>query len=447
MSKPEVLVVGLGVTGWSIARFLAGQRRSFAVFDTRKELDTCDAFRKAFPGVPLYLETLPDVVRDSVLECIVSPGLDLQHPILQAMQQRGVTLQGDIELFARHNQKPVVAITGTNGKSTVTTLVGELLTQAGIRAVVAGNIGLAALDALADDARNDIYVLELSSFQLELTHTLAPKAATILNISPDHLDRHGSLDAYTKAKQRVYHRAQFVLYSRDDKATTPVEYNNLCQNFGLDAPADHAWGIRELEGQAYLCFGQQPFLACSDLGISGKHNWANALAASAIAHNLGVSLEDISKTLAGFKGLAHRTVLVRTLHQISWINDSKGTNVGATVSALQGLGQANPKGKLVLIAGGVGKGADFSDLRPALESYARALVLIGRDREDIAKVCPDSVELSRAESLDQAIEQAQQFAKPNDIVLFSPACASFDMFRDYKHRGECFEQAVRALQG
>lgn len=447
MSEPEILVVGLGITGWSIARFLARQGRRFAAFDTRTQLDAPDAFHKAFPDAALYLGNLPDSVRDSVTQCIVSPGLDLHHPVLQALQQRGIVLQGDIELFAQHNTKPVIAITGTNGKSTVTTLVGELLNQAGIRAAVAGNIGLAALDALADDAQYDAYVLELSSFQLELTHSLTPKAATILNISPDHLDRHGTLAAYQAAKQRVYHHAEFAVYSRDDKVTMPAMPVGICQSFGLDAPLGQDFGIREFEGQAYLCFGEEPFLACNDLGISGKHNWANALAATAIARYFGVSFESIRKTLAGFKGLEHRTVLVRTLHDISWINDSKGTNVGATVSALQGLGQANPKGKLVLIAGGVGKGADFSDLRPALERYARALVLIGRDREDIAKACPDSVKMSRAESLEEAIAQAQQFAKAHDMVLFSPACASFDMFRDYKHRGECFEQAVRALQG
>lgn len=447
MNKPEVLVVGLGVTGWSIARFLAGQGRCFAVFDTRSELENQDDFRQTFPGTPLYLGSLPDAIRDTVSECIVSPGLDLHHPVLQSLKARGVVLQGDIELFARHNHKPVIAITGTNGKSTVTTLVGELLTQAGIRAAVAGNIGLAALDALADDAQYDVYVLELSSFQLELTYSLAPKAATILNISPDHLDRHGSLENYTAAKQRVYHSAEFAVWSRDDMATLPDDGSVLTQTFGLSVPNEQAWGVCQLEGQAYLCYGKTPFLACHDLGISGQHNWANALAASAIAHYFGVSLEQISKTLAGFKGLAHRTVLVRVLQQVSWINDSKGTNVGATVSALQGLGQANPKGKLVLIAGGVGKGADFADLHPALATYARALVLIGRDREAIAKICPDSVAISRAETLPEAIVQAKQFAKPHDIVLFSPACASFDMFRDYKHRGECFEQAVRALQG
>jgi UDP-N-acetylmuramoylalanine--D-glutamate ligase len=441
------LVVGLGKTGHSIARYLNRRNQPFVMFDTRSQPAGVSEFQQEFPGVDLFLGEFPEALYSQVTTVISSPGVALDAPFIQKAIHLGIPVIGDIECLAREIQAPVVAITGTNGKSTVTTLVGEMAKAAGLTVAVAGNIGLPVLDILDVGVSYDLWVLELSSFQLDLTYNLKPKAATVLNITPDHLDRHHTMDAYIKAKQRVYHHAETLLYNRDDKLTAPEMEESSLHNrisFGLDAPHATGWGFIGKEGTLYLAHGEHTFFSVDELKIKGKHNWSNALAACALADAIGVSSDIMMEVLQRFPGLPHRSQWVRTLDGVDWINDSKGTNVGATMSAISGIG-GSMQGKIVLIAGGQGKGADFSDLSLPIKDYVRSVVLIGEDAEKIETAINDVAQVTHAPSLAAAVNIARSQAKPGDVVLLSPACASFDMFRDFNHRGDEFITAVTAL--
>ncbi|MDP3562709.1 MAG: UDP-N-acetylmuramoyl-L-alanine--D-glutamate ligase [Legionellaceae bacterium] len=447
MNSALHLVVGLGKTGHSIARYLTRHAKPFVVFDTRTAPVGLNEFQDEFPGIDIFLGDLPQTIFSQLKAVITSPGVALDHPVMQKAIALHIPVYGDIECLAREIDAPVVAITGTNGKSTVTTLVGEMAKADGLSVMVAGNIGQPVLDALANNIHYNLWVLELSSFQLDLTTSLAPIAATILNITPDHLDRHHTFEAYVAAKQRVYHNAQYILYNRDDQWTQPnprLNINAVICNYGLDEPADGEWGLKIVDGTTYLAYGQDCILPVDAMRIKGRHNWANALAACALAHAAGISIASMKKVLEDFSGLPHRTQWVRSLDGVDWINDSKGTNIGATISAISGLG-GSMQGKIVLIAGGQGKGADFQELQPAMAEYVRSLVLIGEDADKLEQALSDVVGVSRAESLEQAIGIARELAKPGDIVLLSPACASLDMFRDYNHRGEVFTAMVDSL--
>jgi UDP-N-acetylmuramoylalanine--D-glutamate ligase len=360
-------------------------------------------------------------------------------------QAKGISIVGDIECFAREIKAPVIAITGTNGKSTVTTLVGEMARAAGFVVAVAGNIGLPVLDLLDDGINYDLWVLELSSFQLDLIASLLPLAATILNVTPDHLDRHHHLKAYIEAKQRVYREAKTVIYNRDDQKTLPSRHGNwLMSSYGLDAPAPEHWGLIESDGVSYLAYGQEKLLSVDKLRIKGRHNWQNALAACALSHAAGIEHDKMITVLQHFSGLPHRSQWVRTVNGVDWINDSKGTNIGATISAISGIG-GSLRGKIVLIAGGQGKGADFKELRAPMADYVRSVVLIGEDADKIERALSDVVDVIRASSLDVAVSLANAQAQSGDVVLLSPACASWDMFKDYRHRGDVFSAAVGDL--
>ncbi len=361
--------------------------------------------------------------------------------------QKGVAVYGDIECLAREISAPVVAITGTNGKSTVTTLVGEMAKKAGFKVAVAGNIGSCVLDMLEDGNQYDLWVLELSSFQLDLTHSLKPSVATILNVTEDHLDRHHTLEAYIKAKQRVYKQAKMALFNREDEATVPVvEKNEELQtiSFGKNPTEAPNWGLIKDMDTLYLAKGSIPILAVDSLLIKGVHNWINALAACALAESVGVPTKAIQEVLQTFSGLPHRCQWLRTLDAVDWINDSKGTNVGATLSAINGIG-GSMTGKIVLIAGGQGKGADFRELKQVLIDFVRSIVLIGEDADIIAAALASTVPITHAPSLEKAVVEARAQAKPGDVVLLSPACASLDMFRDFNHRGEVFMSCVNGL--
>lgn len=443
MDSTFYLVVGLGKTGLSIARYLNRRHKPFVVFDTRKEPVGIKEFKQEFPDIEVFLETFPDALYPRLNAIINSPGVSLDEPFIKKARAHHIPIFGDIECLAREINKPVIAITGTNGKSTVTTLVGEMAKAANLRVAVAGNIGAPVLDLLDDENDYDLWVLELSSFQLELLHSLAPIAATILNITPDHLDRHHHIEAYISAKQRIYHCAKTCLYNRDDPQTSPQQDGQII-SFGLDTPRSGQWGLIQDEQGTYLAFGDMKLLSVNELRLKGTHNWANALAACALAHAAGISFNAIVSVLKQFAGLAHRTQWVRTIDGVDWINDSKGTNVGATISALCGIGGAT-QGKIVLIAGGQGKGADFATLRAPVLDYARLVVLIGEDANKIEHALLDSVPLCRANDLEEAIMLAKAQSKPGDVVLLSPACASFDMFRDFNHRGEMFTTLVHAI--
>lgn len=446
MNQPFYLVAGLGKTGHSIAGYLSRRNKPFVVFDTRQSVEGLAAFNTEFPGVDVFLGDLPITIYQQLAGIITSPGVALDEPFLQEAFRRKIPVFGDIECLAREINAPVIAITGTNGKSTVTTLVGEMAKAAGLSVAVAGNIGLPVLDLLDNDQHYDLWVLELSSFQLDLTYSLSPIAATILNVSPDHLDRHHSLEAYITAKQRVYHQAQTILSNRDDAQTIPQVAANrtMATSFGLDQPAAGHWGMIEKNGTHYLSYGNECLLSTEELRIKGKHNWQNALAACGLAAAAGIKPEYMIKVLKTFTGLPHRCQWVRTLDEIDWINDSKGTNIGATISAISGIGGAM-QGKIVLIAGGQGKGADFNELRPSVAEHVRSVVLIGEDADKIEQALADITPVLRATSLDEAVTMARSEATSGDVVLLSPACASLDMFRDFNHRGEVFANLVSKL--
>ncbi|STX39624.1 UDP-N-acetylmuramoyl-L-alanine--D-glutamate ligase [Legionella feeleii] len=446
MNQPFYLVAGLGKTGHSIAGYLSRRNKPFVVFDTRQSVEGLAAFNTEFPGVDVFLGDLPITIYQQLAGIITSPGVALDEPFLQEAFRRKIPVFGDIECLAREIDAPVIAITGTNGKSTVTTLVGEMAKAAGLSVAVAGNIGLPVLDLLDNDQHYDLWVLELSSFQLDLTYSLSPIAATILNVSPDHLDRHHSLEAYITAKQRVYHQAQTILSNRDDAQTIPQVAANrtMATSFGLDQPVAGHWGMIEKNGTHYLSYGNECLLSTEELRIKGKHNWQNALAACGLAAAAGIKPEYMIKVLKTFTGLPHRCQWVRTLDEIDWINDSKGTNIGATISAISGIGGAM-QGKIVLIAGGQGKGADFNELRPSVAEHVRSVVLIGEDADKIEQALADITPVLRATSLDEAVTMARSEATSGDVVLLSPACASLDMFRDFNHRGEVFANLVSKL--
>lgn len=444
MSNAPYLIAGLGKTGHSIARYLARRHQPFMVFDTRIKPEGLNDFLKEFPETDIFLGDIPEHLFTIFQAIITSPGVSLEHPVLQKFADLSIPIFGDIECLAREVRAPVVAITGTNGKSTVTTLVGEMAKAAGIATAVAGNIGDPVLDVLDDGQDYGLWVLELSSFQLELTSSLSPVASTILNITPDHLDRHHTIEAYIAAKQRVYHQTQYALYNREDAETKPQLPVSVSHSYGLDEPASGQWGIRLHDQVPHLAYGEFCLLPVDAMCIKGKHNWANALAACALAHAVGISFDVMRDVLQRFPGLSHRTQWVRTLDEITWIDDSKGTNIGATISAIMGLGGAL-SGKIVLIAGGQGKGADFRALRESIQQHVRSVILIGEDAHKLEAALCDVVHLSRTQSLEQAVYLAREQAKSGDVVLLSPACASLDMFRDYNHRGEVFTEAVKAL--
>ncbi len=448
MHSKLYLVAGLGKTGHSIARYLSRRNYPFVAFDTRKQPQGLSEFSAEFPGIEVFLGKLPDELYGQLTEIISSPGVALDEPSIQKAIDLGIPVVGDIECLAREITAPVIAITGTNGKSTVTTLVGEMAKAAGFTTAVAGNIGSPVLDLLDDAVQYDLWVLELSSFQLDLTYSLSPIAATILNISPDHLDRHHHLEAYIQAKQRVYHQAKTILYNRDDRQTLPSGQQSAqtvkLTSFGLDVSEEGHWGLITSADENYLTYGQEKFLSVDELKLKGRHNWQNALAACALAKAAGISGSDRVSVLQHFAGLPHRSQWVRTIDGVDWINDSKGTNIGATLSAISGIG-GSMRGKLVFIAGGQGKGADFTELRAPMAEYVRSIVLIGEDADILEKALADVVHVIRASSLDAAVNVAKSQAHSGDVVLLSPACASLDMFRDFNHRGDSFTAAVEAL--
>jgi UDP-N-acetylmuramoylalanine--D-glutamate ligase len=439
----KTLIVGLGATGLSCARFLAGQGVQVAVADSRNEPPGLDALNAEYPDIAVFLGPFDDRLFDSAERLVVSPGVPVSTPQIDAARQRGVPVMGDIELFVLAAQAPVVAITGSNGKSTVTTLLGEMARANGIKVAVGGNLGTPALDLL-DDAV-ELYVLELSSFQLETTQSLQAAVATVLNVSPDHMDRYADIEAYAAAKERVMQGAGVGVYNADDPAVAAMSGADDAWYFTLgESQDDKMFGVCPIDGGKYLCRNEQPLLAVDELKIPGRHNLANALAALAMGTALGFDLAVMLDVLRRFRGLPHRTEFVAEIGGVRWYNDSKGTNVGASIAALQGLDRGDDT-RTILIAGGDCKGADFSALTQVLDVCARAVVLIGRDAESVAAVVPNAIGKVVAADMDEAVARASEMARPGDRVLLSPACASFDMFSGYAQRGDRFMQAVRRL--
>jgi len=439
----KTLIVGLGATGLSCARFLAGQGVQVAVADSRNEPPGLDALNAEYPDIAVFLGPFDDRLFNSAERLVVSPGVPVSTPQIDAARRRGVPIMGDIELFVLAAEAPVVAITGSNGKSTVTTLLGEMARANGVRVAVGGNLGTPALDLLDDTV--ELYVLELSSFQLETTDSLQAAVATVLNVSPDHMDRYADIDAYAAAKGRVMQGAGVGVYNADDPVVAAMGGADDAWYFTLgESQDDKMFGVCPIDGGRYLCRNEQPLLAIDELKIPGRHSLANALAALAMGTALGFDLAVMLEVLRGFRGLPHRTEFVAEIGGVRWYNDSKGTNVGASIAALQGLDRGDDT-RTVLIAGGDCKGADFSALTAVLDTCARAVVLIGRDAESVAAMVPSSMDKVIAADMDEAVARAVEMARPGDRVLLSPACASFDMFSGYAQRGVRFMQAVRRL--
>jgi UDP-N-acetylmuramoylalanine--D-glutamate ligase len=450
----KVIVLGLGDTGLSMARWLSARGARVTVADTRARPPHAALLARELPQVTLECGEIADAsVRNADLIAI-SPGIDRRLPAVADAVARGIPVAGDVELLAQALRQMrlrprVIAITGTNGKSTVTQMAGDICVAAGRRTIVAGNIGTPVLEAL-DAAQSggeppEVFVLELSSFQLESTASLDADAAAMLNVSEDHLDRYDGIDDYVKAKQRVFIGSGAQIINRADTRSAGMALaGRAVHRFGTDAPrGEREWGIAGGGDAAVLMRNEKALLLLTQLPVAGLHNAANALAAGALCYAIGIDDSAMAQALRVFKGLPHRVEKVTTIAGVTYYDDSKGTNVGSTVAALGGFTQP-----VVLIAGGDGKGQDFTPLREPVRRRARAVVLIGRDAGLIAAAIDGcGVPCINAADMDDAIGRAQAQAKAGDAVLLSPACASFDMFRNYNHRGEVFADAVRKRAG
>ncbi|MDD5179931.1 MAG: UDP-N-acetylmuramoyl-L-alanine--D-glutamate ligase [Gallionellaceae bacterium] len=458
LADKHVLVLGLGETGRSLVRWLSAQGARVRAADSRNFPPALEALRAQFPQVELRCGAFHSELLDGIELIAISPGVPLRDPLVVRAVARGIPVVGDIELFAQqlgpHSSTlapRIIAITGANGKTTVTSMVGAMCRAAGLDTEVAGNISPAILDVVLErqGRQPDVWVLELSSFQLETTASLSADAATVLNISEDHLDRYTGMREYIAAKARIFRsnrqEAGVQVLNRDDPDSTGMALPGRMQiTFGLTPPppASADWGIERENGKVWLVHGQKRVLNAEELQVAGLHNIANALAALALCRAVGLPLEPLLEGLRAFKGLPHRVERVAEMNGVTYYDDSKGTNVGATVAALQGLGRPT-----VLIAGGEGKGQNFSPLNTTVSEHARAVVLIGRDASLIATALEGcGVPLILAPDMAAAVQQSAALAQPGDAVLLSPACASFDMFRNYEHRAEVFVAAVRALQ-
>lgn len=437
----RALIVGLGKTGVSAARHFAARGWQIAVTDTRTEPPGREQLVSVAPQAECRFGRLDTALLEGSQIVVASPGIALREPLIVEALARGIEVVGDVELFAREAKAPVVGITGTNGKSTVTTLVGRMAARAGRVVSVGGNLGTPVLDLLSAPVP-ELYVLELSSFQLETTSSLSLVAATVLNLSEDHLDRHGTMDAYAAAKARIFRRCGTAVINVDDPWVRSMSTGSAEKVVGFSiegAPTAH-YSLIEHGGEPWLAIGGQPVLAVSAMRLAGLHNAANALAALALGDACGLPLPPMIDELREFAGLPHRSQWVGEKRGVRYINDSKGTNVGATVATVAGMTDT-----LLLIAGGDGKGQDFTPLAKALTGRARVALLIGRDAAQLASALKGCCEIVRCASLEEAVDEAAHRATAGDVVLLSPACASLDMFRDYTERGDRFAAAVGRL--
>lgn len=440
----HTLVVGLGATGLSVARFLARKGISFAVADSRLVPPGLEQLRTELPAVELHLGPFDAALFSRFERLVVSPGVALTEPAIAQAVAAGVSLTGDIALFRAEIDGLLVAITGSNGKSTVTTLIGEMARRAGRRVVVGGNLGTPALELL-DLGPAEVVVLELSSFQLELVDQLAAEVALLLNLSEDHMDRYADLASYRAAKQRIFRAARQQVVNGDDAETDADDAVARRWSYRLKSPiTDQEFGLIEHGGKRYLAQGDEPWVAIDALRLRGWHNYGNMLAALAAGSAIGLPREAMVAALLDFTGLPHRCQWIDRINDVDYVDDSKATNVGATIAAINGLAP-ELTGKLVLILGGVGKGADFSGLREPVQRHARAVVLIGADRDQIAAALDAATFKVHAEEMAVAVIQARNLAQPGDCVLLAPACASFDQFSGFAERGAAFQRSVREL--
>ena len=440
-SSKRRLIFGLGTTGQSVARWWRQQGVAFAAFDTRAEFaDNSAAVADIDRDIAAFGDVEASFV-DGCAEMIVSPGVALDHPLVERARGQGCRVRGDIDLFLEAAQAPVVGITGSNGKSTVTSILGAMIAACGVKVAVGGNLGRPALDLLADEP--ELYVLELSSFQLERSEALGLDLATVLNISADHLDRYASLMDYHRAKHAIHKQVRHVVANRDDPLTIPLVPEETPVTWWRSREPDlNEFGLRESDGGTWLCRGVEKLVCTDELQLAGRHNHLNVLAALALGSALKMPIEGLIEGAKQYGGLPHRCQLISQINGVRFIDDSKGTNIGATVAALEGL---NCAGQIWLIIGGQGKGQDFSLLKPVLAQINVRLLVIGEATEDIRAHLGRDTPIDVMSSLEDAVNLSAASAQPGDIVLLSPACASFDMFTSYMERGERFQAAVAAL--
>ncbi len=436
-----MVVLGLGKTGLSCARFLSAYGYHVTVMDSRAEPPGLDALQAEYPNMDVILGGFDAELMSQTSCLVVSPGIAISSPEIAKARELGVEVIGDIELFARYAQAPIIAITGSNGKSTVVTLLGEMAERAGKKALLGGNIGTPALDLLAAP-KPDFYVIELSSFQLETTSSLNAITSVVLNLSQDHLDRYETMREYANAKRRIYSGHGSMVINCDDALVSDwCDSERKCIGFSLNTPTcDAQFGLRRENGQDYLAHGQHLLMPVANMKLAGRHNIANALASLALGSEVQLPMAAMLAAIADFSGLAHRCQWVAATHGVNWYNDSKATNVGAAVAAIDSM--SSP---VVLIAGGQAKEQNFSELVDVINQTCRAVVLIGHDANIIAKAVAETVPVVHATSMLEAVTCAATMAQANDVVLLAPACASLDMFQGFEDRGDQFISAIHEV--
>ena len=437
------VVVGLGLTGLSCARYLSAKNLPFSVVDSRLNPPGLNEFKTEFPNVGLTLGEISDEALQGANELIVSPGVALQEPAIARAITKGMPVFGDVDLFVREADAPIIAITGSNGKSTVTALVGEMARKAGRNVAVGGNIGVPVLELLREQ-HVDLYVVELSSFQLERAQGINAEVATVLNLSADHMDRYPDMLAYHQAKHRIFTGCKQVVVNRGDTLSKPMIAEGVTSlTFGLNRPDFKGFGVIEEQGKTFLAFEFEPLMPLNELKIVGRHNIENALAALALGHSVSLPMDSMLEALKDFRGLPHRCQFVAEIDGVRFYDDSKGTNVGAAIASITGLSDSAEK--TVLIAGGQSKGADFKTLAPVVRQYARAAVLIGEAANAIEQVINNGIVVEHADTMQAAVNKSAGLAQRGDAVLLSPACSSFDMFESFEHRGDVFKHCVHTL--
>lgn len=441
--------MGLGQTGFSCVQFLHGAGHFVSVVDTRSEPPLKAQLETRYPDVPLFCNTLPEIAHLTPFSLILSPGISPEHSLIQPLVSMAEQRLSDISLFMQCHSLPVVAITGSNGKSTVTTLVGEMAKASGLLPAVVGNIGvpvLSLIDATTGKLMQpyDLIVMELSSFQLDITDHLQTKAAVVLNISPDHLDRYKNIHDYAASKRTIYKNTENAIINRDDDLSWATEWGSCKKTyFSKTLTKENQFGLTTDNANTYLCYGSQRLLNTAKMKLMGEHNYLNALAALALGYAIGLPLRNMLTTLSNFCGLAHRCEWVTEYAGIQWVNDSKGTNISASVAALLGLGaQLDIGGKIVLLLGGQGKGQNFNEMLEPVLKYCRAVITMGENSNELFAQFNSHLRTVQAQDMESAIELSFECARKGDIILLSPACASLDQYRNFEHRGECFKEAV-----
>jgi UDP-N-acetylmuramoylalanine--D-glutamate ligase len=443
------VIVGLGDTGLSCVKYFASKGEKVKVVDSRDEPPGLAALIEAYPDVEYELGDFNVETFITAKQLVVSPGLSIRSVEIEAAKEAGVVITGDIDIFSKQVTAPIIAVTGSNGKSTVVAILAEILRKAGKNFGLGGNLDgdnfKPALDLIAEDEK-DLYLLELSSFQLETTQSLGAEVATILNLSADHMDRYEGIDDYHRAKQRIFTNCKQVVINRDDKESYPLEESDAAVwGFGIGRAGINGLGLLEEDGDLYLAYQLEKIVSVNELKVFGQHNISNVLAAVALAMAIDIDMNAIKAAITEFSGLPHRCQWVANIGGVDFYNDSKGTNVGATVAAVEGLGE-HISGNIVLIAGGISKGADFSALVPAMNKWGKVVILIGQDAVEMGSYFDAETQSYFASDMQDAVQVALQHATAGDAVLLSPACASFDMFENFQHRGFAFMKSVGTLQ-